>query len=67
VTIVAPLNVPSLLAEDASKLYSNNLYNLLALMMKENVIQLDWSDEVISKTALTHDGKLTEASTKSAA
>jgi hypothetical protein len=36
-------------------------------MMKENVIQLDWSDEVISKTALTHDGKLTEASTKSAA
>jgi NAD(P) transhydrogenase subunit alpha len=64
VTIVAPLNVPSLLAEDASRLYSNNQYNLLSLMMKENVIHLDWSDEVISKTCLTHEGKLTEAAAK---
>jgi hypothetical protein len=38
VTIVAPLNVPSLLGEDASELYAKNQYNLLALMMKDNVI-----------------------------
>jgi NAD(P) transhydrogenase subunit alpha len=58
VTIVAPLNVPSLLGEDASELYAKNQYNLLALMMKDNVIKLDWDDEVIAKTALTHAGKL---------
>jgi len=58
VTIVAPLNVPSLLGEDASELYAKNQYNLLALMMKENVIIIDWSDEVLAKTALTHAGKL---------
>jgi NAD(P) transhydrogenase subunit alpha len=57
VTIVAPLNVPSLLGEDASALYSKNLYNLLALMLKENVIVLDWSDEVLAKTVLTHAGR----------
>jgi NAD(P) transhydrogenase subunit alpha len=57
VTIVAPLNVPSLLGEDASELYSKNLYNLLALMLKENVIVLDWSDEVLAKTVITHAGK----------
>src|ERR1700728_1987119 len=34
VTIVAPLNVPSLLGEDASELYSKNQYNLLALFVK---------------------------------
>lgn len=58
VTIVAPLNVPSLLAADASDLYAKNQYNLLALMMKDNVIEIDWHDEVIAKTALTHAGAL---------
>jgi NAD(P) transhydrogenase subunit alpha len=57
VTIVAPLNVPSLLGEDASELYAKNLYNLLALMLKENVIILDWTDEVLAKTVLTHAGR----------
>ena len=58
VTIVAPLNVPSLLGEDASELYSKNQYNLLALMLKDNVVTLDWDDEVLAKTVLTHDGKM---------
>jgi NAD(P) transhydrogenase subunit alpha len=57
VTIVAPLNVPSLLGGDASDLYAKNIYNLLALMLKENVIVLDWSDEVLAKTVLTFNGR----------
>ncbi len=60
-TIVAPLNVPSLLGRDASELYAKNQYALLALMMKDNIITIDWTDEVIAKTALTHDGKLCDA------
>ncbi len=58
VTIVAPLNVPSLLGEDASTLYSKNQYNLLLLMMKDNIITIDWGDEILAKTVLTHDGQL---------
>jgi NAD(P) transhydrogenase subunit alpha len=58
VTIVAPLNIPSLLGEDASELYAKNQYNLLALMMKDNVITLDWDDEVLAKTVLTHAGEM---------
>ena len=57
VTIVAPLNVPSLLGEDASELYAKNQYNLLALMMKDNIITIDWDDEVLAKTVLTHAGE----------
>jgi NAD(P) transhydrogenase subunit alpha len=57
VTIAAPLNVPSMLSEDASTLYAKNLYNLLALMLKDNIITIDWSDEILAQTALTHDGK----------
>jgi NAD(P) transhydrogenase subunit alpha len=66
VTIVAPINVPSLLAQDASLLYAKNQYNLLKLMLKDNIITIDWTDEVISKTALTHDGKVMAAPDKPA-
>jgi NAD(P) transhydrogenase subunit alpha len=58
VTIVAPLNLPSLLGEDASELYAKNVSNLLALMMKDNIITLNWDDEVLAKTVLTHEGKM---------
>ncbi|PJE54454.1 NAD(P) transhydrogenase subunit alpha [Marinomonas sp. BSi20584] len=61
VTIIAPLNVPSMLAVDASELYAKNLFNLLALMMKNNIVTIDWEDEVLADTALTHDGKLCNA------
>jgi NAD(P) transhydrogenase subunit alpha len=57
-TIVAPLNVPSLLGEDASELYAKNVASLLALMMKDNIVTLNWDDEVLAKTALTHEGKM---------
>src|SRR5450830_385044 len=65
VTIVAPLNIPSLLGEDASELYAKNQYNLLALMMKDNVIDIDWDDEILAKTAITHAGKLMDESNTS--
>jgi NAD(P) transhydrogenase subunit alpha len=67
VTIVAPLNVPSLLGEDASELYAKNQFNLLALMMKDNIVTIDWDDEILAKTALTHNGKLVDAAAKSTA
>ena len=64
VTIAAPLNVPSLLSEDASTLYAKNQYNLLALMLKDNVITIDWTDEVLAKTAITHAGKMMNVEAK---
>jgi NAD(P) transhydrogenase subunit alpha len=67
VTIVAPLNVPSLLGEDASALYAKNQFNLIALMMKDNIIAIDWNDEILAKTALTHAGKLRTDDAKPAA
>ena len=56
--IVAPMNMASLLPQDASELFAKNLAALLALMVKDNIITLNWDDEVLEKTVLTHDGKL---------
>src|SRR3546814_19639500 len=66
VTIVAPLNVPSLLAEHASELYAKNQFNLIELFVKDGVIALDWEDEVIAKTALTHGGDIKNEAAKKA-
>jgi NAD(P) transhydrogenase subunit alpha len=66
ITIVAPFNVPSMLAQDASQLFAKNQFDLLKLFLKDNIITIDWTDEVLAKTALTHDGKLTEEAEKSA-
>lgn len=47
---MAPLNVPSLLAQDASAPYAHNQYNLLVLMPKDNIIKIDWADERICRS-----------------
>lgn len=66
VTIVAPLNVPSLLAEHASELYAKNQFNLIELFVKDGAIALDWDDEIIAKTALTHGGDIKNEAAKKA-
>ncbi|WP_138936672.1 NAD(P) transhydrogenase subunit alpha [Roseovarius arcticus] len=57
VTILAPLNVGSMLAEDASKLYAKNLANFLGLMLHDNILTVDVTDEILSAAVLSHDGK----------
>ena len=66
VTIAAPLNVPSLLAEHASELYSKNLFNFLELIVKDGVLNLNWDDEVVAKACLTHGGEIKNEAAKKA-
>ncbi|HEY0974718.1 MAG TPA: NAD(P) transhydrogenase subunit alpha [Solimonas sp.] len=66
VTIVAPLNVPSLLAEHASELYAKNQFNLIELFVKDGQVNIDWSDEVLAKSCLTHGGEIKNEAAKKA-
>ncbi len=66
VTVVGPLNVPSMLGEHASELYAKNQYNLIELFLKNGEINLDWSDEVLAKTVLTHAGEIKNEAAKKA-
>ncbi len=58
VTILGPLNLASSLAVNASEMYAKNLYNFLLLMVKNGELQLDWKDQIIADSALTHDGEI---------
>jgi NAD(P) transhydrogenase subunit alpha len=56
VKIVAPLNLPSSLAEHASQLYARNVESLLGLMVDdEGNLALDWDDEIIAGACVTRE------------
>jgi len=58
VVIHGPLNVPSQVPVHASEMYAKNLFNLVSPFIKEGELELDWEDEVIANTALTHAGEI---------
>jgi NAD(P) transhydrogenase subunit alpha len=58
VKILAPLNVPSTMAEHASQLYARNIQSLLELMIKDGQLSLDFEDEVIAGACITRDGEI---------
>jgi NAD(P) transhydrogenase subunit alpha len=57
-TIVGPTNLPSRMALHASEMYAKNLYNFVSPMIAEGELVIDWTDEVIRGTCLTHDGEV---------
>ncbi len=64
VIIHGPLNIPSQTPVHASEMYSKNLFNLLSLMIKEGELQIDWEDEVIAGSTLTHAGEIKHTPTR---
>lgn len=50
VTIAGPRDLASMGAIHASEMFARNVYNFLALMLKDGTLQLDWDDELIQKT-----------------
>jgi NAD(P) transhydrogenase subunit alpha len=67
VKIVAPLNVPSTMAEHASQLYARNIEALLALMATdEGALELDFDDEIIAGACVTRDGEIVNEGAKAA-
>ena len=66
VTVVGPLNVPSMLGEHASELYAKNQFNLIELFVKDKAIAIDWEDEVLAKACLTHAGEIKNEAAKKA-
>jgi NAD(P) transhydrogenase subunit alpha len=68
VKILAPLNVPSTMAEHASQLYARNIQALLGLMIGEDgQLNLDFEDEVIAGACITRGGEIVHEGAKTAA
>jgi len=57
VRILGPANMPAEVPYHASQMYSKNLTNFMALLVKDGNLQLDSDDEIIRATMITRDGK----------
>jgi len=68
VKILAPLNVPSTMAEHASQLYARNVSALLGLMIDDSgALALDFEDEVIAGACITRGGEIVHEGAKAMA
>jgi len=68
VTIAAPLNLPSEMAEHASMLYARNVQSLLDLLTDdEGNLHLDFEDDIVAGACVTRDGDIVHEGAKSAA
>jgi NAD(P) transhydrogenase subunit alpha len=68
VKIIAPVNLASEMAADASQLYAKNIENLLGLLVsEEGELALDWDDEIIAGACITHGGEIKNERAREAA
>ncbi len=61
VTIAGPLNLASSGALHASEMYARNLYNFVALLLKDGALSVDWNDELLAKTVWPERKEAVEA------
>ncbi|HKU01918.1 MAG TPA: NAD(P)(+) transhydrogenase (Re/Si-specific) subunit alpha, partial [Arthrobacter sp.] len=58
ITLVGVKDPASAMASDASRLYAKNVANLLALLVHDGSLTLDFDDEVVAGACLTHAGEV---------
>ncbi len=59
VIIIGKVGYPSVLSMDASRMYSNNLVSFVRLLIgKDGSLSVDFNDEIIKNTCITHEGQV---------
>ena len=66
VTVLGPLNIPASVPFHASQMFAKNLQNFLAEFVKDGSVVLDFENEVISGTCITHEGRVVHERTRQA-
>ena len=58
VTILGPLNIPSMIPNHASQMLSANMTAVVKLLLHDGNISLNLEDEIIRESLVTHQGKV---------
>ncbi|MBM1145330.1 Re/Si-specific NAD(P)(+) transhydrogenase subunit alpha [Alloalcanivorax profundimaris] len=62
VLIIGPTNVPSSVPFHASQMFGKNMENLLNLLLDDNGdLQLDFEDQIVADTVISHGGDVPQA------
>jgi NAD(P) transhydrogenase subunit alpha len=63
VTIHGPLNLPSTMAPESSRLYSKNISSLLLIMLKEGKLTIDPKDDLVKGAMVVNAGQIVHGPT----
>ncbi|MFP4102882.1 Re/Si-specific NAD(P)(+) transhydrogenase subunit alpha [Coleofasciculus sp.] len=66
VTVIGPINVPSSMPTHASQMYAKNISTLLQYLVKEGQLQLNFEDDIVDSTCITHGGEIRNQRVKDA-
>ncbi|MDR1849559.1 MAG: NAD(P) transhydrogenase subunit alpha [Zoogloeaceae bacterium] len=66
VLIIGATHIASRMPVHASEMIGKNLFNFISPFIKEGQLSLDWEDEVLAGTCLTHAGAIRHAGVKQA-
>ncbi len=66
VKILGPVNIPASTPEDASRMYARNIQTFLMQIVKNGELNLNFEDEVVSGTCITHEGKVVHEAVRNA-
>lgn len=58
VTIIGAINLPSSMPVHASQMYAKNISTFLQYMVKNGELQLNFEDDIIGDTCVTHAGEI---------
>jgi len=67
VTIIGVTDLTSRMCAHASQMYSRNMEKLLFYVTKDGAWKLDFKDEIVAGTVITHDGQIVHPKVKEAA
>jgi NAD(P) transhydrogenase subunit alpha len=67
VTLMGPVNLPGGMPVHASQMYAKNMHAFLSLLIdKEGKLNLDFEDEIVKGTCITHEGRVAHEATQKA-
>lgn len=66
VQIVGPVNLPAQTATHASEMFARNLFTFAQLLVKDGALNVDFNDDLVAGSCLTHDGEIRHAPTREA-
>jgi NAD(P) transhydrogenase subunit alpha len=66
VTVIGPINVPASMPTHASQMYAKNISTLLQYLVKEGQVQLNFEDDIVDSTCITHAGEIRNQRVKDA-
>ncbi len=66
VLLIGPTHITSRMPIHASEMYAKNLFNFISPFIKDGTLALDWEDEVVTGSCLTHEGEIRHDGVKQA-